>query len=46
MGLLEIDARRPEQSLVASLEALPGDEGVFTPGAVYADGLQLEQTCV
>ena len=46
MALLEIDVRRPEQSLVASLEALPGDDGAFTPGAVYADGLQLEQTCV
>ena len=46
MALLEIDVRRPEQSLVAALEALPGDEVAFTPGAVYADGLQLEQTCV
>ena len=27
MALLEIDVRRPEQSLVASLEALPGESG-------------------
>ena len=38
---LEIDARRKEQSLVATLELL--DAG---PATVVADGLQLEQTCV
>jgi hypothetical protein len=38
---LEVDARRTEQSLVATLELL--DAG---PATVLADGLQLEQACV
>ncbi len=38
---LEVDARRPEQALVGKLELLDG-----TPGAILADGFQLEQTCV
>ena len=38
---LEVDARRPEQALLATLEVLDG-----ASGAIMADGLQLEQTCV
>ena len=38
---LELDARREEQALVATLELIDGG-----PATLAADGLQLEQTCV
>ena len=38
---LELDARRGEQALVGALEVLDG-----APATVFADGLQLEQSCV
>ena len=38
---LEVDARREQQSLVATLELVDGG-----PAVLVADGLQLEQTCV
>ncbi|MBM4049066.1 MAG: hypothetical protein FJ279_28535, partial [Planctomycetes bacterium] len=38
---LEMDARREEQSLVGALTVLEG-----APATVWADGLQLEQTCI
>lgn len=46
MAVLEIDGRRPEQSLVGALEVLPDESGSVPPATVLADGLQLEQTCV